>query len=51
MQLAAEEGSVDAMKNLAAMHLNGEGCEQVSFLNTLLYSEILHSKYTWTLDF
>jgi TPR repeat protein len=26
-QLAAEEGSVHAMRNLAAMHFAGEGCE------------------------
>jgi TPR repeat protein len=42
---------VDAMKNLAVMHLNGEGCEQVSILRNPLYCEVLHSQYTRTLTF
>ena len=41
----------DAMKNLAAMHLNWEGCEQVSILKSPLYCEFLHSEYTRALTF
>jgi tetratricopeptide (TPR) repeat protein len=39
------------MKNLAAMHLNWEGCEQVSILKSPLYCEFLHSEYTRALTF
>ena len=42
---------MDAMKNLAVMHLNGEGCEQVSFLKSHLYCKFLHSKYTRAMTF